>query len=218
VGIDVSKKKLDVGILGEAKRHISFKNSIEGITDLIDHLKEESVGRSPVVLESTGNFHLLSATLLRESGFRVHVINPLITKRYEKSSIRGSKTDKIDCLRLAEIAYLEDDLPEFDSEVGDIEMKKLTKLLAKLENINQKLTSAYDQYQKTAESLGFSKKKIYELEKTLIWTKKAHQSISKMIRKRADDKTKKLSEKMPGISERSISILLSNLKGKEFVP
>ena len=112
VGIDVSGATLDAGILkGKTKGTNSFPNTREGIDAIIVWLREQGIADALVVLKSTGSLHWLACLLLAEHGFSVCLINPLITKKYQRASVRNAKTDKIDALRLAEIGILERDLP-----------------------------------------------------------------------------------------------------------
>lgn len=105
VGIDVSKSKLDVNILGEEKEvSARFSNDHEGIENLKNHLIENKVeNTTQIVIESTGDYHLLVSNKLTKQGFNVQVINPIITKRKLSGSIRKIKSDKTDSKALAEI-------------------------------------------------------------------------------------------------------------------
>ena len=82
VGIDVSKKKLDIAVLfsGHTTTGNVFENTIEGISDLVAFLKTQGVAKAtPCVLESTGDYHLLVSVMLTQEGFMVNCINPLRT-------------------------------------------------------------------------------------------------------------------------------------------
>jgi len=98
IGIDVSSQKLDICLnTGESQIEYTFTNTKEGLDSLIKKLELHSVNSSvPVIVEATGSYHWLCCLVLKEHGYLIKVINPLLTKKYERSSIRGSKTDKID--------------------------------------------------------------------------------------------------------------------------
>jgi len=135
VGIDVAKAKIDVAIVTEdeiVKKQ--FPNQTEqDMFNLIAWLKNNKVQSSDsIVVESTGSYHWLVCIVLVENNFKVHLINPLITKKYEKSSIRGAKTDTIDSIRLAEIGFLEKDLPIFFDSRESLSGKKYHSLYAKI--------------------------------------------------------------------------------------
>jgi len=93
VGIDVAKAKIDVAIawgMGEKKIKQFGNQSQKDMEKLVSWLKINGVqGSTPIVLESTASYHWLSCLLLCEAGFQVHLINPLLTKRYEKYPYEG---------------------------------------------------------------------------------------------------------------------------------
>ena len=117
VGIDISKGKSTVAILrpfGEivVSPFDVFHNPKE-LGELVTLLKSLD-GETKVVMEYTGNYYLPIAQFLRNNGFFVSVINPLLLRNYGTKSIRKAKTDKKDALKLASYAldsWL--DLPAF---------------------------------------------------------------------------------------------------------
>ncbi len=143
VGIDVAKEKIDVAILwdsSEVKTKQFSNKTEESMKDLIKWLQKHSVEpNTPIVVESTGSYHWLSCLLLSEQKFCVHLINPLITKRYERSSIRGAKTDTVDAKRLAEIGIIEKNLPLFFDSRESLSVKKYHSLYAKIQKVRQQL-------------------------------------------------------------------------------
>jgi transposase len=104
VGIDVSKGKSTVCILkpyGEVILSPYEINHIEAeMTDLILRLRliESEV---KIVMEATGAYHFPVLQCLKEAGFFVSVINPLVMKKYASTALRKAKTDKIDSIRVA---------------------------------------------------------------------------------------------------------------------
>jgi transposase len=52
-------------------------------------------------MEATGNYHLPVLTYLKEHGFFVSVINPLIMKKYANTVLRKGKTDRLDSIKIA---------------------------------------------------------------------------------------------------------------------
>jgi len=137
VGIDVAKLKVDVAILKKDSQTLTKKfsnQSEEDIKELIVWLRENEVSNKiPIIIESTGSYHWLPCLLLSENEFKVHLINPLITKKYEKSSIRGAKTDNVDAKRLAEIGIIEKDLPLFFDSRESLSSRKYHSLYAKIQ-------------------------------------------------------------------------------------
>ena len=158
IGIDVSSQKLDICLnTGKSQIQCSIVNSKVGLNDLLKCFESHSVNLSiPIIVEATGSYHWLCCLILKEHGYLVKVINPLLTKKYERSSIRGSKTDKIDARRLAEIGLLETDLPDFFDSRDTLPLKQYQAILNKLEHTKQELTTSLNQTVKIAESVGIT--------------------------------------------------------------
>lgn len=96
LGIDVASRKLDLGWFENQKfQHCTIENSTEGIAEfLISH--QEITATWTVGLESTGDYHLVASRFFLKAGFPVKLINPIVTKKYTRATIRGIKTDKTD--------------------------------------------------------------------------------------------------------------------------
>ena len=105
IWLDVSKLKIDICIMtNNDEFYTKIKNNKEWIYDFINYLKENDFSLDvPLVVESTWDYNTLFCLLCSESGFNVKEINPIITKSYTKSTIRGTKTDKTDSKLLANI-------------------------------------------------------------------------------------------------------------------
>ena len=101
VGIDVSKKTLDVAALGEAGEvtHQQFSNTQAGHAKLGLWLEDFTACR--VVLEATGSYHERLAQALEVIGVPFSVVNPAQTSYFVRSQHRRNKTDKADAVMLA---------------------------------------------------------------------------------------------------------------------
>jgi len=73
VGIDVSKRRLDVCLLPEGQSFV-LSNDQEGVDELLSRL--EGVRPTLVVLEATGRYERLAATSIAARGIAVAVVNP----------------------------------------------------------------------------------------------------------------------------------------------
>lgn len=101
IGIDVSKKTLEVAALceeGELQRQ-SFDNSVSGHEALVLWLKGMSAQK--VVMEATGSYHQRLQQCLQTAELPVSVVNPAQVSYFVKSQQRRNKTDKADALMLA---------------------------------------------------------------------------------------------------------------------
>ncbi|MES9903936.1 MAG: transposase [Sedimenticola sp.] len=93
VGIDVSKKSIDVAWEAGGKlHHCQFAYSDEGIASLLEQTPEQSF----YVMEATGIYHSRLALKLHESGRSVSVVNPLVIKRFAQMQLSRLKSDKAD--------------------------------------------------------------------------------------------------------------------------
>jgi transposase len=122
VGIDVSKGKSTVAVLRPFGEMIvspfDVSHNPKELTGLVTLLKTLD-GDTKVVMEYTGNYYLPIALFLRNNGFFVSVVNPILVKDYNAKSlsVRKAKTDKKDSLKLASFAldhWLE--LPLFSAQ------------------------------------------------------------------------------------------------------
>ena len=101
VGIDVSKKSLDVAFrpTGEV---LSLVNDESGISALVTRLSAEPIDL--VVLEATGGLESPVATALALAGVSVAVVNPRQVRDFAKATGKFAKTDSIDAGVIAHFA------------------------------------------------------------------------------------------------------------------
>lgn len=220
VGIDVAKAKLDVAMLrsDQEAAFLTVANSCAGIRELTAFLRQQRTAETvPCVMESTGNLHLLSACSLTQDGFTVKVINPLITKRYQRASIRNAKNDRIDAERLATIGTIEKDLPVFSANESAIVSRKLISYLGHLEETRQKLLSSSKQLSETLQALGIKERTTQCGAKTTLRAiDRQIDSLRKRVTALAPPEAKELSDNVPGLSEIQASVLLGALSDKQF--
>ena len=111
VGIDISKKTMDVAI-GRDQPTTVFGNDSAGHQALIDVLKPHQV--SLIVMEATGQYQVACACALQSAGFAVVVINPRQARDFAKAMGRLVKTDSVDARMLAELAEVLNQRPDRD--------------------------------------------------------------------------------------------------------
>lgn len=108
LGIDVSKKTLDVMLMAESGNfHRVFRNNIEGHQSLAKWMISHGIGEVHVCLEATGQYGEEVAEYLFELGYQVSVVNPARMKRYGESKLHRNKTDKADAALIAEFCLKE---------------------------------------------------------------------------------------------------------------
>jgi len=122
IGIDVSKRHLDVALAG-SDRVQRWSNEPEGIAGLVEELKEQ---RPPlIVLEATGGYEMAAVRALQEAGLGVAVVNPRQARDFARASGRLAKTDALDARVLASFgaALRPTPLPRIDASqaaIGDL--------------------------------------------------------------------------------------------------
>jgi transposase len=219
IGIDVSKAKLDVACLlaDQSVKTGQFENSRVGIGLLQEFLDIQKTAKAvPCVVESTGDYHLLVAVILSQAGFKVCVINPLITKQYQKSSIRQAKTDKIDAERLARIGRLETNLRVFTGNLHNIASAKLTSLLGKTEKTCQQLKASFKRFEDTKNMLGLPLPTLAVFQETIDSMEQTIQTLKREIVARAPKQSAEIAAAMKGVSTTQTAILFSVLSEKHF--
>ncbi len=116
VGIDVGADFSWVSILTPDHNPVvkPFKiihddiNSLGRAVLTIKKAEESNSMKARTFLESTGIYHFPLFCYLKESGFEVFVLNPLITDSNKNLGIRKVKNDKSDATRIAKTAYTHD--------------------------------------------------------------------------------------------------------------
>ena len=145
VGIDVSKRTLDVCLLPQGESFV-LTNDQEGVDQLLSHL--EGVGPELVVLEATGRFERLAATSIASAGIAVAVVNPRQARDFAKAIGQLAKTDKIDAFVLARLARAVEPSP---SVLPDAEARLLQTILARRRQLLSMLTAENNRLQMACE-------------------------------------------------------------------
>lgn len=99
VGIDVSKDRYDVAILGE-KHTRQFANTKKEIGKLVRWLSRLQPQR--IVVEASGGYEEALVLALFEAGLPVALVSPQRVRQYAKAKGRLAKTDPLDAQLLAE--------------------------------------------------------------------------------------------------------------------
>jgi transposase len=106
VGIDMSKDTFHACF--DTDEVEIFENTKRGIKKFISRLGYFSFGLSDTTIgvEATGAYHLLFAETLRKKEWNIVVINPLLTSRLNKTSLRNVKTDRADARSIRQAVIL----------------------------------------------------------------------------------------------------------------
>jgi len=98
VGIDVSKRRLDVAVSPEGE-YFGADNNQKGINGAADRLRR--LEPSLIVLEATGGLQVPVCAALAKAGLPVVVVNPRQVRDFAKATGKLAKTDTIDAFVLA---------------------------------------------------------------------------------------------------------------------
>lgn len=105
LGFDVAKDHHDVALTnksGQLKQRWQIANTAESVTELL----REVQARHPklqVGCEATGSYQLSVLQSCLALGIPCRLLNPLATRQFTKSTIRGRKTDRDDALSIARL-------------------------------------------------------------------------------------------------------------------
>lgn len=100
VGVDVSKERLDVALLGEREpRLVQLPNTLLGFDELTLLCRKHPIKR--IVLEATGGYEKPVARALAAAELPVVVVNPRQVRDFARALGRLAKTDRIDATVLA---------------------------------------------------------------------------------------------------------------------
>ena len=147
LGIDIAKHNHNASLLDEDSRvvfnNLKFSNDEKGLDKLLTRI--EAAGKKPseitVGMEATGHYWILLFQHLKEQGYDVLLLNPLITRARRNIGIRGSKTDGLDSMLIARLLR-ETDLKKSALPEAEVsELRTLTRLRYELmqETVAQKL-------------------------------------------------------------------------------
>lgn len=132
IGIDVSKKTLDIAIVSEdQKKHQKVSNNLVGFNEINKSIKQLKLSHDVIIIiEATAGYQYGVVYYLIKQGFiNVKVINPSIAKSFAMlNDIRGNKTDKVDAILLAKLGKVKD-LPSYRETKEDIKKKQILTVL-----------------------------------------------------------------------------------------
>lgn len=105
LGFDVAKNKVDSALLnksGQLKARYQTSNTVTDITKLLQIVQQKHP-KLQVGCESTSFYHVATLHACRQLGLWCYVLNPLLTKQYTRSTVRGRKTDPDDAVSIARL-------------------------------------------------------------------------------------------------------------------
>lgn len=210
LGIDVSKDKFDVALLeGKKAKYKVFKNNKDGFERLLEWLGK--IQPIHACMESTGRYGDDLAIFLHEKGHKISMVNPACIKFFAQSQLRRNKNDKVDALLIAKFCQVSEPEAWIPPSKEVRELIELTRRITHLKGLQQSEINH--------KSSGIcSKAAIKSAEKVIdllgAEIEKLEKRISEIIDSDDDLKGKKeLLKTIPGISDRTAEVILSETKG-----
>lgn len=218
IGIDVSKKTLDICVRFRDASVSSFKtnNSLSGWNEIVRLLGSHHVSPCiPIMCEATGGYHFGICLHLKSLGYLIKAINPFILNNFAKMEIRKTKTDTVDARRLADLAFLHPELSVFASTGETIALKKLSSLKHAYTQLLQKLSNTVSSLEDThIPGVIDMSSHIRLVRETMSQMKKTIHTLDTLLKE--DPETKEIiarTGKIVGLSEESFATLIAEMGG-----
>ena len=205
VGIDISKARLDVGVVPTSQKW-NVPNEAEGLAELAYKLSDLSP--KLVVMEATGGLERPVRTVLEQAGLRCAVVNPRQVRDFAKSMGILAKTDSLDALVLATFG----DKVEPEARPGkDQDTQELEAMLTRRRQLIEILTGEKNRL-KTAVSVQVRT----SIEEHIAWLEKRIKGIDTDMRMRIRNMPEwrekdKIIQSVPGVGPVLVLTLLTGL-------
>lgn len=157
VGIDVSKKQLDVFVRPQSERQ-SFANDAGGIVALLEYVG--GVRPSRVIVEATGGYEMEAVMALTMQKLPVCVVNPKQVRDFAKAIGRLAKTDALDAEVLAHFGEAVRPEPRAISDEATLE---LAALVQRRQQLLEMLTAEKNRWQLARKSARQSIEKVIQV-------------------------------------------------------
>ena len=220
IGIDVSKKKLNVTLLlapaFSKKKTKVVPNKPEGFESLIEWIQRQVKDQKPFrfIMEATGSYHLALALFLDDHGFEVCVVNPTIIKHFGQSMAARTKTDEKDCVIIAHYGAKMNPRPWTPPAP---QYRALEQLLRRLDQLDKMIRQEKNRLE--ALGSGLADRDVFDsIEKSLSYFGKEYKALFKKIQdhlhRHPDLKQDmKLLTSIPGIGKMTALRMTSALEG-----
>ena len=133
IGIDIGKGKHAVAVIDEVGRPLCksafYDNNRAGAEKLLAALRVVAPpsGGTRIGMEATGGYWFALHDFLVKAGYRVDVINPIVTSASISGDVRGRKTDKGDALAIARVVLRGETRPRQSSDKDSRRLVALTR-------------------------------------------------------------------------------------------
>jgi transposase len=204
VGIDVSKKQLDVAARPSGESW-SVGNDEAGVVGLIERLVKEPI--EAVVMEATGGYESLVSTHIAAAGLPMAVVNPRQVRAFARATGRLAKTDRIDAEVLAQFAEA---VRPAVRPLKDEATKELDALVTRRRQLVSMLTTEKNRLQDVSKALR------RDLKAHIQWLERRIRDTDNRLKLRVKDSevwrvNDDLLRSVPGVGRVSAFTLMANL-------
>ena len=204
VGIDVSKDKLDIAVLGERPEK-QVDNTREGIEKLVEWMQE--IEPELIVVEATGGYQRAVVEALFHAGLCVAVVHPARVRQFARASGLLAKTDKLDAQLLAVFGQrMQPKRYEGKSEAE----KQLSALLVRRKQLEEMLKAEQNRLRTISPVLRGSVERIITILKEA--KKRLEEQIEQFMREqKAWQEQREILGSAPGVGKVTTATLLADL-------
>jgi transposase len=204
VGIDVSKDRLDVAVLGENQEK-QVCNSQAGIKELVQWMLE--LQPELIVVEATGGYQRAVVEALFWAGLAVAVVNPARVRQFARACGLLAKTDKLDAQVLA--VFGQRMQPRHYEAKSEAE-KELSALLVRRKQVEEMLKAEQNRLRTVSPSLRGS------VERSIAFLKEEKKILDEQIQRflkeqKAWQEQTKILASAPGVGKVTTATLLAEL-------
>lgn len=152
VGVDIAKSNHYACIINSSNEVITkpflVTNDTAGFSKLLAVIQDYSKDDVLIVLESTSIYGNNLVKYFYNHGYNLTILNPLITNKFRRSSIRNVKNDKVDSIAVAQTALFNSYTLFNQENYNTMELKELSRFRRKLKktiaSLKTELTSCID--------------------------------------------------------------------------
>jgi transposase len=204
VGIDVSKDRLDIAVLGE-KQGWQVENTCQGIDELVQRMQE--LQAELIVVEATGGYQRAVVAALFHAGLAVAVVNPARVRQFARACGLFAKTDKLDAQVLA--VFGQRVQPKRYESKSEAETQ-LSALLVRRKQLEEMLKAEQNRLRTIAPSLRGSVERIIAILKEE--KKRLEEQIEQFLREQKGwQEQREILRSAPGVGKVTTATLLADL-------
>jgi transposase len=204
IGIDVSKDRLDVAVLGERQEQ-QVDNTDQGIAQLVEWMLE--LQPELIVVEATGGYQRAVVEALFHAGLCVAVVNPARVRQFARADGLLAKTDRLDAFVLAKFGKkMQPRQYEGKSEAE----RQLSALLVRRKQVEEMLKAEQNRLRTIAPAVRGSVERIVAILKEE--KKRLDQQIRELMNEqKAWQEQKEILSSAPGVGPVTTATLLAEL-------